>query len=118
MPVYNTCRDAVHHDGIPVGHSTQLVHVVQKVDFLRGSPGSDIYTQFRHGLDRLDPLIHVRTLGIQEIAVIQELRRNVIDGGSCGFRLSLFNGLLDYGVDDRVRFWNLDVLLKVKVFPG
>jgi hypothetical protein len=28
MPVYNTRRGAIHQDGIPVGHSAQLVHVV------------------------------------------------------------------------------------------
>jgi len=28
MPVYNTRRGAVHQDGIPVGHSAQLVQVV------------------------------------------------------------------------------------------
>lgn len=28
MPVYNTRRGAIHQDGIPVGHSAQLVPVV------------------------------------------------------------------------------------------
>ena len=28
MPVYNTRRGALHQDGVPVGHSAQLVHVV------------------------------------------------------------------------------------------
>lgn len=28
MPVYNTRRGALNQDGIPVGHSAQLVHVV------------------------------------------------------------------------------------------
>lgn len=28
MPVYNTRRGALHPDGIPVGHSAQLTHIV------------------------------------------------------------------------------------------
>jgi len=42
-----------------------------EVDLLRGCPRRYIPTQFRYGLDRLDPLIHVRMQDVQESTVAQ-----------------------------------------------
>ena len=82
-----------------------------EVDLLGGCPRSHISTQFRHGLDRFDPLVNVRMQGVQECAVAQEFLGDVVDAGSRSVALSLFDGFLNYGVNDQVRFWNLDVLL-------
>jgi len=82
-----------------------------EVDLLRGSPRRYIPAQFRHSLDRFDPLVNVRMQRIQEGAVAQEFLGDVVDTGSRSVALSLFDGFLNHGVNDQVRFWDLDVLL-------
>ena len=48
---------------------------------------------------------------IQKRAVIQQFRGDVQDIRLCGGRDGLFDGALDHGMDDKMGFWDLDVLV-------
>lgn len=52
MPVYNTRRGALNQDGIPVGHSAQLVHVVlDLIDGLITGGSKTLKTEIDKGIN-------------------------------------------------------------------
>ena len=82
-----------------------------EVDFLGRCSRGNVTSEFRHGLDGLDPLVDVTLEGVEEGTVIELLGRKVGDARSCTRCASLFNDALDNRMDDEMRLRNLHILL-------
>ena len=86
MPVYNTRRGAVHQDGVPVGHSAQLVHVVvDLIDGLVTRGSKTLKTEIDKGTNEAR---QISKLGKEAIARENERRKEKTrPGDACATRI-------------------------------
>ncbi len=92
--------------------SSALSKPLPKIDLLRSRPRRYVSGQLCYGLDGLDPSIHVCLERIEEGAVAQCARGDLVNIWTDSVGMRLFYSALDDRVDDEVSLRNFDIFVE------